>query len=134
VREDLGNWLLAANTMMAIVGSRDPTPQGAANARHFSKALAQAGLTAVSGLALGIDGAAHEGALDSIEIRSTRMVTMAVVGTGLDGVYPKSHLDLAHRIAQNGLLISEYPIGSPPLIANFPKCNRLIAGLAQAPR
>jgi DNA processing protein len=127
----LGAAKFAANTMIAIVGSRNPTPQGAANARHFSKALAQAGLTVVSGLALGIDGAAHDGALDSIETRSTRMVTVAVVGTGLDRVYPKSHLDLAHRIAQNGLLISEYPLGTPPLIANFPKRNRLIAGLAQ---
>jgi DNA processing protein len=117
--------------MIAIVGSRNPTPQGAANARHFSKALAQAGLTVVSGLALGIDGAAHEGALDSIEAGSTRLATLAVVGTGLDRVYPKGHLNLAHRIAQSGLLISEYPLGTPPLTANFPRRNRLIAGLAQ---
>ena len=116
---------------IAVVGSRNPTPQGLSNARQFSKALAQAGLTVVSGLAWGIDGAAHEGALDSLEPDSRRSVTLAVVGTGLDRVYPKRHLALAHRIAHNGLLVSEYPLGTPPLIANFPRRNRLIAGLAQ---
>lgn len=115
---------------LAIVGSRNPTPQGAANARQFAKAFAQAGLTVVSGLALGIDGAAHQGALDGAS-DSHAAVTVAVVGTGLDRVYPKAHHDLAHRIAQHGLLISEYPLGTPPLTANFPKRNRLIAGLAQ---
>jgi DNA processing protein len=90
-----------------------------------------AGLTVVSGLALGVDGAAHEGALDSVTPGSKRLATVAVVGTGLDRVYPKGHLELAHRIAQNGLLISEYPLGTPPLAANFPKRNRIIAGLAQ---
>ncbi|MFZ4479106.1 MAG: DNA-processing protein DprA [Rhodoferax sp.] len=116
---------------IAVVGSRNPTPQGLANARHFSKSLGQAGLTIVSGLALGIDGAAHEGALDSVQHGSPRLATLAVVGTGLDRVYPKAHLELAHRIARHGLLISEYPLGTPPLIANFPRRNRLIAGLAQ---
>ena len=116
---------------IAVVGSRNPTPQGAANARQFSKALGQAGLTIVSGLALGVDGAAHEGALDSMVAGSNRLATVAVVGTGLDRVYPKSHRELAHRIAQNGLLISEYPLGTPPLAANFPRRNRIIAGLAQ---
>jgi DNA processing protein len=116
---------------IAVVGSRNPTPQGAANARHFSKALGLAGLTVVSGLALGVDGAAHEGALDSVTPGSKRLSTVAVVGTGLDRVYPKSHRDLAHRIAQNGLLVSEYPLGTPPLPANFPKRNRIIAGLTQ---
>ena len=116
---------------IAIVGSRNPTPQGAANARQFAKALGQAGLTVVSGLALGVDGAAHEGALESLEPGSTRLATVAVVGTGLDRVYPKTHRDLAHRIAQHGLIVSEYPLGTPPLPANFPKRNRLIAGLAQ---
>lgn len=116
---------------LAVVGSRNPTPQGAANARQFSKVLGQAGLTVVSGLALGVDGAAHEGALDSLVPGDTRLVTVAVVGTGLDRVYPKKHLELAHRIAQNGLLISEYPLGTPPIPSNFPKRNRLIAGLAQ---
>ena len=115
---------------LAIVGSRNPTPQGAANARLFAKSFAQAGLTVVSGLALGIDGAAHEGALEAAS-HSQSAVTVAVVGTGLDRVYPKAHHDLAHRIAQHGLLVSEYPLGTPPLNANFPKRNRLIAGLAQ---
>lgn len=117
---------------VAVVGSRNPTPQGAANARQFAKALGQAGLTIVSGLALGVDGAAHEGALDSLAPGDQRLATVAVVGTGLDRVYPKNHRDLAHRIAQNGLLVSEYPLSTPPLTANFPKRNRLIAGLAQA--
>lgn len=121
------NWL----DSIAIVGSRNPTPQGAANARQFSKALSRAGLTVVSGLALGVDGAAHEGALDSLTPGSDRLVTVAVVGTGLDRVYPRKHLDLAHRIAQNGMLLSEYPLGTPPLAPNFPKRNRLIAGLTQ---
>lgn len=116
---------------IAVVGSRNPTPQGAANARHFSKAMGMAGLTVVSGLALGVDGAAHEGALDSVTPGSKRLATVAVVGTGLDRVYPKGHLELAHRIAQNGLLISEYPLGTPPLAANFPKRNRIIAGLTK---
>ncbi len=116
---------------IAIVGSRNPTPQGASNARQFAKALAQAGLTVISGLALGVDGAAHAGALDSLGADCDRLVTIAVVGTGLDRVYPRRHLALAHRIAQNGLLVSEYPLGTAPLSANFPRRNRLIAGLAQ---
>ena len=127
-----GNLALLAHPMrLAVVGSRNPTPQGAANARLFSKAFVQAGLTVVSGLALGIDGAAHEGALEAINEHTRHGVTLAVVGTGLDRVYPKTHRDLAHRIAQHGLIISEYPLGTPPLMANFPKRNRLIAALAQ---
>ena len=114
-----------------MVGSRNPTPQGAANARQFAKAFAQSGLTVVSGLALGIDGAAHEGALEGRPANSASLATVAVVGTGLDRVYPRAHRDLAHRISQNGLLVSEYPLGTPPLTANFPKRNRLIAGLTQ---
>ena len=116
---------------IAIVGSRNPTAQGADNARHFAQALAQAGLTVVSGLALGIDAAAHEGALQGASPGSTSMPTVAVVGTGVDRVYPKKHLDLARRIAANGLLLSEYPLGTPPLMTNFPRRNRLIAGLTQ---
>ncbi|MDD5030247.1 MAG: DNA-processing protein DprA [Rhodoferax sp.] len=111
-------------TSLAIVGSRNPTPQGVANARQFAKALAQVGLTIVSGMALGVDAAAHEGALEA------QGSTVAVVGTGLDRVYPKVHHKLAHRIASRGLLVSEYPLGTPPLTANFPRRNRLIAGLA----
>ena len=125
-------WLaqLEASTCIAMVGSRNPTPQGAQNAQAFAQALSAAGLTVVSGLALGIDGAAHEGALNGAAPEA--LATIAVVGTGLDRVYPKHHLALAHRIAQQGLILSEYPLGTPPLNANFPKRNRLIAGLSQA--
>ncbi len=124
--------VIAPQRCLAIVGSRNPTPQGARNARAFAKALAQAGLTVVSGLALGVDGAAHEGALEGAAGGAPNQVpTLAVIGTGLDRVYPKAHHGLAHRIAQHGLLISEYPLGTPPLNANFPKRNRLIAGLTR---
>lgn len=122
--------IISTATSLAMVGSRNPTAQGAANARLFAQSFAQAGLTVVSGLALGIDGAAHEGALAGA-FEASQAVTVAVVGTGLDRVYPKAHRDLAHRIARQGVLVSEYPLGTPPLTANFPKRNRLIAGLAQ---
>jgi DNA processing protein len=111
--------------MFAIVGSRNPTPQGKVNARAFASHLSRAGLTVVSGLAAGIDGAAHEGALEGPS------GTVAVVGTGLDRVYPRRHLALAHRIAGTGLLISEYSLGTPPLPPHFPQRNRIIAGLAR---
>jgi len=110
---------------LAIVGSRNPTPQGEANARQFAKAFGSAGLCVVSGLALGVDGAAHDGALLG------GGDTIAVVGTGLDRVYPKRHLALAHRIARQGMLLSEFPLGTPPLTANFPKRNRIISGLSR---
>lgn len=121
---------LARSSCIAMVGSRNPTPQGVLNAKAFAQALQAAGLTVVSGLALGIDGAAHEGALQGAT--APALATIAVVGTGLDRVYPKHHLALAHRIAQQGLILSEYPLGTPPLNANFPKRNRIIAGLSQA--
>jgi DNA processing protein len=108
---------------LAVVGSRNPTPQGEQNARAFAHALAEAGLCIVSGLALGVDGAAHEGAL------AGGGFTLAVVGTGLDRVYPSRHRALAHRIAEHGALISEYPLGTPPLAHHFPQRNRIIAGL-----
>jgi DNA processing protein len=114
---------------IAIVGSRNPTPQGEANARQFGRSLAQAGLTVVSGLALGIDGAAHEGALEGAG--PDQLATIAVVGTGLDSVYPRQHEELAGQIAQRGLLVSEYPLGTAPLSANFPRRNRIIAGLSE---
>lgn len=121
-------WQLSPARCIAVVGSRNPTSQGAANAQQFSQALSQAGLTIISGLALGIDGAAHEGALTGAA--PGHIATIAIVGTGLDRVYPRQHRDLAHRIAQHGLLLSEYPLGTPPLSANFPKRNRIIAGLS----
>lgn len=109
---------------LAVVGSRNPTAQGSESARAFAVALSQAGLTVVSGLALGVDGAAHDGALQG------PAGTVAVVGTGLDRVYPRQHRDLAHRIAAHGVLLSEFPIGTQPLPANFPQRNRIIAGMA----
>jgi len=116
---------------VAIVGSRNPTPQGAQTAAQFGEALSAAGLCVVSGLALGVDGAAHLGALRGAKSRGVadHWHTVAVVGTGLDRVYPRQHQTLAWDIAQHGLLLSEYPLGTPPLAANFPKRNRLIAAL-----
>jgi DNA processing protein len=115
---------------IAIVGSRNPTPQGEVDARLFARSLASSGLTVVSGLALGIDGAAHDGALDGAA-PGMALATVAVVGTGLDRVYPARHRELAHRIAQRGLIVSEFPLGTPPLSPNFPKRNRLIAALSR---
>lgn len=114
---------------IAVVGSRNPTPQGLANARQFARCFAQAGLTVVSGLALGVDAAAHEGAIETAS--PGQLATIAVVGTGLDRVYPRGNLALAHRIVQGGLIVSEYPLGTPPLAQNFPKRNRIIAALSQ---
>lgn len=119
-------------TDIAVVGSRNPTPQGLTNAQQFARSFANAGLNVVSGLALGIDGAAHRGALDAVEAApASAGCTIAVVGTGLDRVYPKRHYELAHRIVQNGVILSEFPIGSAPLAANFPQRNRLISALTQ---
>ena len=110
---------------LAIVGSRNASPQGVDNARAFAAHLSRQGWTIVSGLAFGIDGAAHEGGLDGPGS------TVAVVGTGLDRVYPARHRALAHRIASAGVLISEFAPGTPPLPPNFPMRNRIIAGLAR---
>lgn len=109
----------------AIVGSRNATAQGLVNAEAFAVALSNAGLTIISGLALGVDAAAHRGGL------AGSSSTIAVVGTGLDTVYPARNRDLAHHIAAQGTLISEFPLGTPGLAANFPRRNRLICGLSK---
>jgi DNA processing protein len=114
-----------ALTAAAIVGSRRATPQGRENARHFARTLGDAGVTVVSGLAAGIDVAAHEGAVE------TPGGTCAVVGTGVDVVYPSRHDALAQRIAERGLLLSAFPIGTPPRPDHFPRRNRLIAALSR---
>ncbi|MEJ7138125.1 DNA-processing protein DprA [Comamonadaceae bacterium SL12-8] len=112
---------------LAMVGSRNPTAGGEDNARAFARHFASCGLCVVSGLAQGVDAAAHQGALAAA---TGAPATLAVVGTGLDRVYPASHRDLAHAIAQNGLLLSEYLLGTPARSQNFPQRNRLIAGLS----
>jgi len=123
LKGDVG--LLNHPQRLAVVGSRNPTPQGEQNAHDFAQVLAASGVCIVSGMALGVDGAAHSGALDASGH------TIAVVGTGLDRVYPRRHLALAHRIAQSGLMVSEFLLGTSPVAANFPKRNRVIAGLSQ---
>ena len=110
---------------LAVVGSRSASPQGAANAESFARALSDAGLTIVSGLALGIDAAAHRGGL------AGAASSIAVVGTGLDIVYPARNRALAHQLAEQGVIISEFSLGTPALAANFPRRNRLISGLGR---
>jgi DNA processing protein len=117
--------LLSASASLAIVGSRNATPQGLLDAHAFAAALSDQGVTIVSGLALGIDAAAHRGAL------SGPGSTIAVVGTGLDSVYPARNRALAHELAERGALLSEFPLGTPAAAGNFPRRNRLISGLAQ---
>jgi DNA processing protein len=116
-------WLL--RPMLAIVGSRHASAQGLDNARAFGRSLGDAGWTVVSGMAAGIDGAAHEGAL------AGPGGTVAVIGTGPDLVYPARHKVLAQRIRERGLILSEYVPGTPPLPLNFPLRNRIIAGLSR---
>lgn len=121
----IGRRELLGRPAFAIVGSRHATPQGLDTARAFAEALAAGGLTIVSGLALGIDAAAHEGALHS------DASTLAVMGTGPDRIYPARNRDLAQRIAAAGGLLTEYVPGTPPRKENFPRRNRLISGLAR---
>jgi DNA processing protein len=116
---------LLAHTSIAVVGSRNATAQGVANAEAFARTLSDAGLTVVSGLALGVDAAAHRGGL------AGAASSVAVLGTGADIVYPARNRDLAHELAAHGALVSEYPLGMRPLPGNFPRRNRVISGLAQ---
>lgn len=109
---------------LAIVGSRHPTSTGKRHAEQFAETFAQQGLTVTSGLAHGVDGAAHHGALKGGGL------TIAVFGTGLDRVYPAVHKKLAHEIAEEGALVSEYPLGTPSKPDNFPRRNRIVSGLA----
>jgi DNA processing protein len=119
-----GNLACLSMPAIAIVGSRNASVQGEKNAEAFAQALAIQGLCVVSGMALGIDAAAHRGALQASQ------KTIAVVGTGLDIVYPAKHRDLAHQIAGQGLILSEFPLGTPSRPQNFPRRNRIISGLS----
>ena len=137
----LGRADLLSAPSVAIVGSRLPSAQGLDNARSFAHTLAEQGWTVVSGLAAGIDGAAHAGALavaermdadqDGSAGTASSASTIAVIGTGIDRTYPATHRTLARRIAAHGLIVSELCLGTPPLAPNFPQRNRLIAGLSR---
>ena len=118
-----GDPALLSRSSLSVVGSRQATPQGLENAEAFSENFSQSGYAIVSGLAAGIDAAAHRGGL------SGAGSTVAVVGTGLDRVYPASNRSLAHDIAVRGALVSEFPLGFPPRAEHFPRRNRLIAAL-----
>lgn len=120
----IGRLDLFEHPALAIVGSRRPTPQGQETAIDFARTLSKQNICIISGLATGIDGAAQQAALDG------NGSTIAILGTGIDRVYPAAHHDLAHDIAQQGLLLTEYPLGTPPTAQNFPKRNRIIAGLS----
>jgi DNA processing protein len=116
---------LLAAPALAVVGSRNATPQGVRNAESFARAFSQAGLTIVSGMALGVDAAAHRGGLEGPGS------TVAVQGTGIDIAYPRRNGSLSRQISSEGALISEFPLGTPPHTGNFPRRNRLISGLAR---
>jgi len=120
-----GDVALLHRPAFAVVGARAATKQGEANAAAFAQTLAKSGLTIVSGLAAGIDAAAHRGALKE------KASTIAVIGTGIDRIYPARNEALAREIAEKGCILSEFPLGTPPVAANFPRRNRLIAGLAR---
>lgn len=119
-----GDIRILSEPQLAMVGSRNPTAGGRATAREFASSFSRSGLTITSGLALGIDAACHEGAL------AADGPTVAVLGCGLDQIYPRNHEALAERIAASGALVSEFPPGSPPLRECFPQRNRIIAGLS----
>ena len=121
----IGRTELLNRSALAVVGSRNATAQGVRNAQAFARALSDAGLTIVSGLALGVDAAAHRGGLEG------RSSTIAVLGTGVDVVYPPANKALAQEIAERGLLVSEFALGSPAAKHNFPRRNRIISGLAR---
>ena len=120
-----GDCSLLNRFALAIVGSRNATAQGAANAEEFARALSDAGMTIVSGLASGVDAAAHRGGL------AGKSSSIAVVGTGLDIVYPARNRALAHALAERGALVSEFPLGTAALAGNFPRRNRVISGLSR---
>ena len=119
---------LLANPAIAMVGSRNSSQGGVDTAEAFAQAFAERGVTVVSGMALGIDAASHVGALRASNANSGS--TIAVIGTGIDRVYPAKNKVLAHSIVERGLIVSEYPLGTPPLADNFPKRNRVISGLS----
>ena len=119
-----GQLTLLNDPQLAIVGSRNPTQSGISAAYDFSRHLSKVGLCITSGLALGIDGEAHKGALDA------NAPTIAVIATGIDRVYPAKHRELAHQIVENGAIVSEFPIGIQPKAENFPRRNRIISGLS----
>lgn len=121
----VGDLRLLGAVSLAVVGSRNSTQQGVLNAERFSRALSDAGLTIVSGLALGVDAAAHRGAL------AGRSSTIAVLGCGADIVYPMGNEALYRQIGEHGAIVSEFPLGTPPARENFPRRNRLISGLSR---
>lgn len=120
-----GNPALLEKRGLAMVGSRNATPQGVQTAESFARTLAAKGLVIISGLALGIDAAAHRGAL------AAGGETIAVIGTGADRLYPARNRDLAQAIVENGAIVSEFPLGTPAIAANFPRRNRIISGLSR---
>ncbi|MDB5842034.1 MAG: dprA [Herminiimonas sp.] len=126
----MGRLELLSRPGLAVVGSRNATAQGILNAGKFAEILSEAGLTIVSGMALGIDTAAHHGGLRAGP-RHGAGSTIAVIGTGTDIVYPARNHALAHQIATDGCIVSEYALGTPVLAANFPRRNRIISGMAQ---
>jgi len=115
---------------VAVVGSHNATVNGSANANLFAEILSQRGLTIISGMALGVDTAAHQGALHGALSNTKNGSTIAVIGTGADIVYPALNRRLAHQIAEFGCIVSEYPLGTPGIASNFLRRNRIISGLS----